>query len=402
MPYRPPEDVIERYADVFVNFALGKRKGIRPGDIVMLTASEPSTPLYLALQTAVLRAGGTTIANFTPAAAARLRLETATLEQLSKFNRSFYRGLATTIDHHVSVLPATEPRELEGIDPVKLLQDRQTIKPFRGWLDAKEHEGRYSWTLGLYGTQAMAKDVGMSLESYWGQIVDACFLDDPDPIRRWREAFREIDRIKRKLDRLEIERLHVEGDGVDLSFTVGSDRCWLGASGHNIPSFEVFTSPDWRGTEGTVSFDVPVHHRYGGTIEGVSLTFERGAVVEATATRGLEMLRAMVASDPGSRRVGEISLTDGRLSRITRFMGSTLYDENRGGPQGNFHLALGSAYREAFAGDVTAQKPSDWRRLGFNESSVHTDIVSTARRRATALLPSGRTKVIYDEGRFTV
>jgi aminopeptidase len=402
MPYRPPEDVLERYADVLVNFALGKRKGIRPGDVVLLTASKPSTPLYLALQTAVLRAGGTTIGDFTPAGAARLRLETATLEQLSKFNRAYYRGLAATIDHHVTVLPATGPHELEGIDTAKLLQGRRTVKPYRNWLDQKEYAGRYSWTLALYGTPAMAKDARMSLESYWAQIIDACFLDDPDPIRRWREAFREIDRIKRKLDRMEIDRLHVEGDFIDLRFTVGGDRRWLGASGHNIPSFEVFTSPNWRGTEGTVSFDLPLHHRYGGTIEGVSLTFERGAVVEATARRDQEMLRAMVASDPGASRVGEISLTDGRLSRITRFMGSTLYDENRGGPQGNFHLALGSAYREAFAGDVPAQKPRDWQRLGFNESSVHTDIVTTARRRATAVLPSGRTKVIYDEGRFTV
>jgi aminopeptidase len=110
----------------------------------------------------------------------------------------------------------------------------------------------------------------------------------------------------------------------------------------------------------------------------------------------------MVASDPGASRVGEVSLTDGRLSQITRFMGSTLYDENRGGPQGNFHLALGNAYREAFTGDVNAQKPADWRRLGFNISTVHTDIVTTARRRATAVLPSGRTKLIYDEGQFTV
>jgi aminopeptidase len=248
----------------------------------------------------------------------------------------------------------------------------------------------------------MARAAGLSFERYWRQIIEACFLDDPSPIRRWRETFREIGRIKRRLDRLEIDRLQIEGDGVDLRFTVGRERRWLGASGHNIPTFEVFTSPDCRGTEGTAAFNEPLHHRYGGTIRGVRLIFERGAVVEATATHGQEMLQAMVASDSGSGRVGEVSLTDGRLSRITHFMGDTLFDENRGGQQGNFHLALGSAYREAFTGDINAQKRSDWRRLGFNESSEHTDIVSTTRRRATALLGSGRTTVIYDDGRFTL
>ncbi len=110
----------------------------------------------------------------------------------------------------------------------------------------------------------------------------------------------------------------------------------------------------------------------------------------------------MIASDEGSKRVGEISLTDGRLSRITRFMAETLYDENRGGPRGNFHLAIGSTTGQAFTGDIAVQRKSDWKRLGFNESSVHTDIVSTARREVTATLPSGRTKTIYRDGQFTV
>jgi len=247
----------------------------------------------------------------------------------------------------------------------------------------------------------MAKEAGLSLEAYWNEIAKACFLDDRDPIRRWREVFREIARIKRRLDKLEIERLHVEGDDIDVHFAVGGDRCWLGGTGRNIPSFEVFTTPDARATQGTVAFTEPLH-RYGSLIDGIRLTFERGRVVEATAKRNEKLLRAMIGSDDGASRVGEISLTDGRLSPITRYMGETLYDENRGGPQGNFHLALGNAYKEAFRGDVAAQRRRDWQRLGFNESSVHTDIVSTARRTVTALLPSGRSKVIYEDGRFVV
>ena len=83
-------------------------------------------------------------------------------------------------------------------------------------------------------------------------------------------------------------------------------------------------------------------------------------------------------------------------------MGETLFDENRGGPEGNFHLAVGNAYREAFRGDIVAQSRRDWQRLGFNESSVHTDIVSTARRTVTVTLPTRRSKVIYADGRFVV
>ena len=132
------------------------------------------------------------------------------------------------------------------------------------------------------------------------------------------------------------------------------------------------------------------------------LRFAQGEVVEASASRNENLLLEMIASDPGARRVGEFSLTDGRLSRITRFMANTLYDENRGGPEGNFHLALGRAYRDAYAGDAAALTKREWNALGYNDSSVHTDIVSTTRREVRAQLPGGKRKLIYRDGRFTV
>ena len=110
----------------------------------------------------------------------------------------------------------------------------------------------------------------------------------------------------------------------------------------------------------------------------------------------------MIASDEGSRRVGEISLTDGRLSRITRFMAETLYDENRGGPQGNFHLALGSAYRQAFTGrhrgaDAARLAPARLQRV----VRAHRHRLDGAPR-GHGDAPGGRTKMIYRDGRFTV
>jgi aminopeptidase len=399
--YRPPSEIVDRYADVFVKFALNGGRGVQRGDVVMVTANDAAKPLYVAVRDAVLRAGGTTLGDYSPSGTSRSALEIASLEQLGTFHRAYYRGLAATIDHRIAVIATEDPREFEGIDPEKLLIGRRAVRPYRDWIAKKEAAGRYSWTLGLYGTPAMAREARMSLERYWQVIIEACFLDDPNPIKRWREVFAEIRRVKQRLNRLQIERLHIEGDGIDIRFTVGATRQWLGGTGHNIPSFEIFTSPDWRGTEGTVEFTEPLH-RYGSMIEGVRLRFVRGVVVEASASRGEEVVKAMLASDPGASRVGEISLTDGRMSRITRFMAETLYDENRGGPQGNFHLAVGSAYRQGFTGDIAAQSKRDWQRLGFNESSVHTDIVSTSRREVTATLPSGRRKVIYRDGQFTV
>jgi len=401
MAYQPPSELLERYARVLVRFALRGGKGMKAGDVVMVSAFDDAKPLYVAVRDEVIRAGGTVIGNYAPSGAARSALELASMRQLETFHRDYYRGLARTLDGHVSIISTSNPRELDGVEPRKALTGRRSVRLYREWLARKEAQGLYSWTLGLYGTPAMAKEAHLPLADYWDEIARGCFLDEADPIRRWRETFREVGRIKRRLDRLEIERVHVEGDGVDLRVTIGDRRRWLGGTARNIPSFEIFTSPDWRGTEGTVAFTERLH-RYGGMMEGIRLTFERGRVVEATATANEKLLTAMIASDPGAGAVGEISLTDGRLSPLTRYMGETLYDENRGGPQGNFHLAVGNAYRDAYAGDPGTLTKRDLKQLGFNQSSVHTDIVSTARRQVTALLPSGRTKVIYRDGRFTV
>jgi aminopeptidase len=401
MAYAPSDEIVARYADVLVRFALGNRRGIARGDVVMISVGEEAKPMFVALRDAVLRAGATYIADYSPSGVGRAAIEIASTEQISTFHRAYYRGLAAEIDHRVVIRSAADPRELDGVDPEKLMLERRTVKPYREWIDRKEGDGRFSWTLATWATPGMAKEAKLSHEGYWRQIIDACFLDDPNPIARWRETFREVDRIKKRLDRLEIESLHVEGEGIDLEIPLGPQRRWLGASGRNIPSFEVFITPDCHGVEGTVAFSEPLY-RYGNLIRDVRLRFAKGRVVEATASRNEDLLLAMIASDEGSSRVGEISLTDGRLSPITRYMAETLYDENRGGPQGNFHLALGNAYKESFTGDLAAQKRRDWRRLGFNESTVHTDIVTTTRREATARLPNGKTKLIYREGQFTL
>ena len=143
--------------------------------------------------------------------------------------------------------------------------------------------------------------------------------------------------------------MHVAGEDVDLQVSVGESRRWLGGRGRNIPSFEIFTSPDWRGTNGWINFNQPLY-RYGNLVKGIRLEFVDGRVTEASAEQNERVLTEMIATE-GADRVGEFSLTDRRFSRITRFMAQTLYDENVGGEFGNTHIALGRAYQDAYDGD---------------------------------------------------
>jgi aminopeptidase len=260
--------------------------------------------------------------------------------------------------------------------------------------------GQYTWSIALWGVEAKAQIVGLSLEDYWKQIIKACYLDKQDPIAEWKLLFQFQTGIREKLNELRIEHLQVVGQDADITIRLGENRIWNGGSGRNLPSFELFTSPDWRGTEGWVRFNQPVY-RYGAVIEDVFMRFNKGLVVEAKAKKGQTLLDEMLKTE-NANKLGEFSLTDSRMSRITHPMAETLYDENVGGKYGNMHLAIGMAYRDCYRGDPGHVSKSEWRAMGYNDSAEHTDIVSTTDRTVTAKLTNGTEVVIYKNGQFVI
>ncbi|HWD63652.1 MAG TPA: aminopeptidase [Solirubrobacteraceae bacterium] len=401
--YEPDPELIERYARVLVDFALGGGEGIKRGDVVLVVGPENAKPLFTAVCRAVWRSGGHVLRVYEPAEdtveqRSRDFYELASDEQLDFFPERYYRGELDQMDHLVAITSPVNPHGLEGVPAEKIMRHNQAHMPLMDWQQAKEGAGQLTWTVGLYGTEAMAAEAGLSLKDYWSQIASACFLDDPDPIARWREVTAQIDEHSAYLNSLPIDRLHIEGEDADLWLTLGEHRRWLGGGGRNIPSYEIFTSPDWRGTEGWIRFSEPLY-TYGSLIKGAELQFRDGRVVSARATQREDLLREMVAVE-NADKVGEFSLTDARLSRISHFMAHTLFDENMGGPFGNTHIAVGLSYRSCYDGDETTVSEEEWDRLGYNRSSVHTDIVSTTDRTVTAVLKDGSQRVIYAGGQF--
>ena len=324
----------------------------------------------------------------------------ASEEQLNFFLNKYYKGLVEQIDHSIYIHADCNPLELRGVDPKKIMMRNKTLRPYSEWKNKKENLGRFSWTMALYGTKAMAKEAGLSFREYWRQIIHACYLDDEDPIAKWKSIFFEIDEIKNKLNSFEIEKLRIIADGTDLIVGLGKNRKWLGGSGRNMPSFEVFISPDWRLTEGMIKFTEPLY-RYGNLITNVTLEFSNGRVSKFSAEKGEDVLREMIASE-NADKIGEFSLTDSRFSRINKFMATTLYDENVGGKFGNTHVALGNAYKDSYSGNPSKVSKKKWAEMGYNESAVHTDIVSTLNRKVIAFLKNGEEKIIYENGKFVI
>lgn len=398
--YQPSQKILRRYAEVLVNFGLGEKEGIEKGDVVELIVPDVAKSLALELQNTVLRAGGNPMVRLLPTGFDKQFFELASEDQLKFFPKHHLKSKVKLIDHSVGIIADVNPMELAETDPVKIMLARDSKKSYRDWLVDKETQGNFSWTLALWGVQAKADLVGLSLEDYWKQIIHACFLDKQDPVAEWRAIKKLQTQIRNKINKLEIDHIHMTGKDVDLSIKLGPERVWKGGADRNIPSFELFTSPDWRGTNGWIQFNQPLY-RYGNIVEGVRLEFKNGRVTKATASKGQKLITQMLKSK-NANKLGEFSLTDSRLSRITHTMAETLYDENIGGRYGNTHVAIGSAYRDCYRGDISKVSKKDWAKMGYNESPEHTDIVSTTDRTVEAFLTNGTSKIIYKDGKFVI
>ena len=411
-PYLPSDTILKKYADVLVNFALGGGKGIKKGEVVRVSCSESAKPLYIAVCNAIVDAGGHVIAHYGPddehgdkrrnISVSRHFYKNAKPHQLDFFPKKYLKGLVDEMDHSLFILAEKDPHALKGVDGKKIMRRGLALKPFMDWRHAKEWNNKFTWTIALYGTPAMAREAGLSEKEYWDQIIKACFLDEKDPIGKWKSVYRDIEKYRSRLNKLspKIDKLHAVGEDMDIWYTLGEKRAWHAGSGRNIPSFEIFTSPDWRGTNGWLRVNQPLY-RYSNKITGIQLWFKNGKVVKSTAKTNEKLLKEMIATE-GASKIGEYSLTDRRHSRITKFMAETLFDENMGGRYGNSHIALGMSYRDTYAGDVSKLTDKEAKRLGFNDSSVHTDVVSTTDRTVTAHLKNGKTKVIYKDGKFVL
>lgn len=403
--YRPPQEVLARYADLLINFALGSGKGIKKGEIVRLIVDESAKPLFVELRRAIWKSGGHVISVYRPSNDDEFNVDAdffnhAKDHQLDFFPHKYYKGIAETVDHTVVIMSDTNKKALADVDPKDIMRTGLATKPWQEWIRAKENEGKYTWTLALYGTPAMAKEVGLSLEEYWNQIIKACFLDKKNTVKVWKDLYKKLAVYQKKLNALDVDKFHIKGPDADLWITQGDKRLWIGGSGRNIPSFELFTSPDWRGTNGWIRFNQPLY-RYGNMITGIELWFENGKVVKSKADKNYHVLKHMIATE-NADKVGEFSMTDKRFSRITKFMGETLFDENVGGPHGNTHIALGKSYHDCYNGDPSKVTKEGWAKLGYNNSTVHTDIISTAPRTVTAHMKDGSTKVIYKNGMYNL
>ena len=391
---------LDKYADVLLWGLKAARSGkFKRGDVVLVQFDLPAVRLAEFLQAKLLDMGMNPVmrSSVTPVMEHNL-YEKANNKQLV-FRGSWQDDLYKNINGRIYLHAPASLTHLADIDPKRIGKLAVAMKPLRDIMRKNEEEGALGWTLCMMPTEELAKKAKLSLRQYTNQIIKACYLDKPDPVGEWKRVFKDAIAIKKWMNSMDVKHYHVESEGIDLKIRPGDRRRWIGISGHNIPSFELFISPDWRGTEGTYFANQP-SFRSGNLVEGVRLTFKRGLVSEAKARKGEAFTNKQLLMDKGARRVGEFSLTDKRFSKINRFMASTLYDENYGGRYGNCHLAVGASYTDTYDGDPAKLTKDMKDKLGFNDSALHWDLVNTQQKTVTAHLASGKNVVVYENGMF--
>jgi aminopeptidase len=359
----------ERLADVLVGYSAG----VREGDLVTLETSTLAAPLARELYRAVLGAGGHPLPRLSLEGMTETLLAHGSDEQLDWVNPVRADDIET-VDVRIVVEAYANTKRLSGIDPARLARWERANEPLRNRYLERAANGELRWVLTQFPTDAAAQDAEMSLAQYEDFVYGAGFLDDPDPVARWREFGERIDAVADFLSTK--NELRIVADGTDLKLATGG-RHWLGAKGQeNFPDGEAFTAPIENSVEGEIRFTYPAVFR-AREVDDVRLRFEGGEVVEFSAERGYDFLAQMIGLDDGARRVGEFAF--GLNDAVPLFTKNILYDEKIGG---TVHLALGTAYPESG---------------GLNRSALHWDMICDLRA-GSEVYADG--ELVYRDGRF--
>jgi aminopeptidase len=276
----------------------------------------------------------------------------------------------------ISVAPTTPPGLMDGVDPSRAGRDQlPSLKEHYDVINAKTT----NWCVIPWATDDWARvahpelEPGAALAKLWDELVYVLRLDEEDAAGAWRTRAQELYDAGMKLDAARLDALRFQGPGTEL--TVGllpTSRFAQDAPGAttidginhipNLPTEEVFTTPDPLRTEGVVTATKPLDVS-GTVVRGLRIRFEGGRAVEIDAAEGADALRTRCAMDEGAARLGEVALVDreGRIGKTGTVFFNTLLDENAAS-----HIALGNGY-------ATGAGESDRARI--NESTIHIDFM---------------------------
>lgn len=307
-----------------------------------------------------------------------------------------------------------DPDGLKGINLEKLQKSSQAnYKVTKKYSDAMEN--RHQWTIAAVPGEAWAKKVfpglrkSAAIEKLWQAILEAVYVtDDNDPIEVWNKVNKDFEERCKKLNSYHFDRLHYSSsNGTDFDCWLMPKSRWCGGgetdlNGHyfnpNMPTIEIFTSPQKGRAEGKIVSTKPLSYQ-GQLIENFWFEFKDGKVVDYGAEKGKELLEKMVTMDEGSAMIGELALVqyDSPINNQNILYYETLFDENA-----SCHIALGRGFRDCVEG-YEKLSDKDFEEMGLNDSMSHVDfMIGSEDMEITGYTYDGEAVKIFENGNFVI
>ncbi len=373
---------LNRLASVAVNVGLG----IRPGQELVMTAPLDAVPLVRHITEHAYKAGALLVTTLlSDDEATLLRFRYASDESFDHAPEWLHNGVATAFRNGAArlAISGSNPSLLAREDPEKAARaNAATSKALRPALELITRN-EINWTIVASATPAWARTVfpnepeGTAVARLWEAIFATTRLDAPDPVAAWRAHDAHLCARAEMLNTKRYAALHFRSPQTDLRVGLADDHLWSGGGMTarngircipNMPTEEVFTTAHKNRVDGSVMSTKPLSYQ-GTLIEGIAVRFENGCIVEASARQGETVLRRMIETDDGARRLGEVALVphSSPISKSGILFWNTLFDENAAS-----HIALGQAYSTCVKGGET-MTPAELASKGANESLIHVD-----------------------------
>jgi aminopeptidase len=373
------EERLQRYAELAVRVGAN----VQPGQDVVVTCLVEHAQIARAMAREAYRAGAKhVLVLYSDLHLRRASIELGPGEELGwspPYMLDWVRRWGEERPALIALTGNPDPDLLSDLDPAAV--GRSDPREIR--LATLEHIGarRFNWTIVAAPNEGWASQVfgEPDVERLWDAVGVAIRLDDPDPVAAWRAH---VDRLKERtamLNERRFDAVRFRGPGTDLTVGLLPSSRWTAGSLEtetgiehlpNMPTEEVFTTPDWRRTEGFVRSTAPLVAA-GTRVSGLEVRFEGGKIVEADAVTGADIVRQQLAIDEQAGYLGEVALVDGSsaVKRTGLVFCDTLFDENA-----TCHIAYGDAIREAV--DLPAGVEREGLlELGVNVSGIHTDFM---------------------------
>ena len=407
------KEKLQQYAELLVKVGMN----VQPKQPVFIRSSVETLELtHLILEEAYHCGASDVRVVYSDPTLKRLKFENESVEHFANHEIKSYdvearmdyvkRGAANL------ALISEDPDLMDGIDSQKLQAfPQQNARAFKGYMESVQ-KNQFPWVVAAFPSKAWAKRVypELSVEEAYIKFIDEVFdivrIDGNDPVENWRQHIANLSVYAQKLQQKNYHALHYVSEGTDLTVGLAENHIWEDATSYvngkeqafiaNIPTEEVFTAPDRNRVDGYVTNKLPLS--YNGTIiDQFKLMFKDGEIIDFSAEKGEAVLKDLINTDEGSRRLGEVALVpdDSPISNRNTIFYNTLFDENAA-----CHLAIGSAYAFNIQGG-TEMTVEEKIASGLNDSNVHVDfMIGSSDLTIYGIFEDGSKELVFENGNW--